>query len=141
MKNSRRTFHALLALSTILGVLAGVVDLVFPAQLPAQIRETQRHLLAAHAADPPLGTGLVMFFVLVAGATDLVGLYRFRAWARPLNLALCGSVFLYGPMMGYQVISGWALALFQTCLLTWGALTALSYTTPLSAEFRASPSR
>ena len=78
-----------------------------------------------------------MLVIFIAGIVDFVGLFCFKPWARPLNLLLCASVFLYGPLMGHYAVSGWGLALFEMSLLTWGGITALTYAAPLDAEFKA----
>lgn len=137
MKLDRRSFRVLLVASLILGIAAAVTDSIFPHLLPSEIRDAQALLVEAAAMQPPLGVAFSMLILFIVGVVGFVGLYCFRSWARPLNLLLCMSVFVYGPLMGHFTISGWGLAFFEMSLLTWGGMTALSYAVPLDAEFKA----
>ena len=80
---------------------------------------------------------LALFAAYLAVAiVGMVGLYRFRLWGR--SVALWSTVvgfFLY-PFMGVDLSSPLAAAFGEIAHVSWGALLALAYFSPLSSEFR-----
>lgn len=133
MTATPKIYRYLMITSVLLAILAVIVDLVFPSLVPPTLRAAEATILDA-SVEP--GTLTVASTLVVAAIVGFVGLFRFRAWARPLNLILCASAFIFEPLIGYALISGWGLALSQTSIFIWGIVTALTYVPPLEEKFR-----
>lgn len=87
--------------------------------------------------DDHLWLMLGMFAAYLAVAiAGMIGMYRFRLWGRSVSLwsTLVGLV-LY-PFMGVDLSSPLATACKEIGEMSWGALLALAYFSPLAAEFR-----
>ena len=94
-----------------------------------------------------VGAAFSFLYLLLFGA-GFVGMYLFKPWARSLSLLVAiafplvgtASSFAFGntvDLLPSSVLSGAAASLSQ---LTWGAVLALSYYSPLSLRFSANNS-
>jgi hypothetical protein len=84
---------------------------------------------------------LALFIPYVAiSIAGMVGLYRFRLWGR--SIALWSSVvgFALGPFFGADLSSPVGTILSEMSHMSWGAVLALAYFSPLSSEFKDAPS-
>ena len=71
----------------------------------------------------------------VAWLAGLVGLFRFKRWARSLSLYSTLAGFLIAPFMGAYLSSGLETSLFDASTTLWGAVLALSYFSAVSDRF------
>lgn len=81
-----------------------------------------------------IAAGLVGGLLLV-WLVGLVGLFRFKKWARPVCLSSTLAAFLVIPFLGPQLSSGLESALFEASGVLWGAILALSYFSAISDRF------
>ena len=128
-------FRRLMIASLILALLGGAVDIAFPGLVPERVREADAAFFDTLPTERLLALGVVALAATIGAVAAFVGLFRFRSWARPLNLVLCASVLLLWPLLCHFVSSGVALALSDLSALAWGAVTALSYVPPLDERF------
>lgn len=156
---STTAFRALLALSILLGIVAGVVDLASQSLLPPLM---QLHYEGWVVADgslqgaSPQGTetlhlqleldewpytaaetvGLILMLpLLVAVVIMYVGLFRLRAWGAWLMLVLTVLRFVFTPLTGAVATTGWAITLYDTALLLEGVILAVVFVGPMRQRF------
>lgn len=135
-------FRALLLFSVATGLTSDFIDALFPALIPEA-------LSAAWENEPPFDPDtetlwlLVALLVpwLVASVVSTVGLFFYRHWARPLALIVAVLGLAVSPLLGPGLASGWSSALLEASFLSWGAVLALSYFSPLSQRFARQPDR
>jgi hypothetical protein len=135
-------FRALLLFSVATGLAAASIDALFPALLPEA-------LSAAWEKDPPFDPApehlwlwvAVLVPWLVASVASTIGMFFFRHWARPLALIVAILGLAESPLFGPELSSGWSSALLEASFLSWGAVLALSYFSPLSQRFARMPAR
>lgn len=75
--------------------------------------------------------GVLMLMTLIG----LVGLFLFKAWARPLSVSATAFAFLLQPLMGASVFSGIEFTLIEIESTLWGVILALSYSSPIRDRF------
>ena len=73
--------------------------------------------------------------LVVAWLVGLVGLFRFKSWARTLSLYSTLASFLVYPLLGASLSSGLESTLFEASTTVWGAILALSYFSAVSSRF------
>jgi hypothetical protein len=78
-------------------------------------------------------TGALAYILLYAAGT--IGLYRFLHWARPLSLYLTLAGLLLLPVLSASLLSPLEYMLQAVSGLSWGAVLALAYWSPLSTQF------
>lgn len=78
--------------------------------------------------------GVAGLFMLM-GLIGLVGLFLFKAWARPFSVFGTAFAFLFQPLIGATVTSGIESALIGVEYTLWGAILALSYCSPIRDRF------
>ncbi|MBI4998559.1 MAG: hypothetical protein HZC22_17025 [Rhodocyclales bacterium] len=135
-------FRALLLFSVATGLAAAFIDSLFPALLPEA-------LSAAWEKDPPFDPDPEHLWLwvamlvpwLVASVASTIGLFLFRHWARPLALVVAVFDLGISPLFGPELSSAWSSALQEASFLSWGAVLALSYFSPLSQRFARQPAR
>jgi len=99
-------------------------------------------LSAAYESEPDtwlmsniwLAVGTLGALVL-AWLAGLIGMFRFKSWARPLSLYSTLIIYVLYPFLGTSLLSGVEAALFDASTLLWGAILAVSYFSPVSARF------
>ena len=129
-------FRALIVCSILLGLAGSLLDFLFPGLLSTELaaaieNEPVPALFDAH----PLLVGMVTIAALVAGIASTVGLFLFRRWGRTASLWLSAAALLLYPPFGATVYSGWAASVVELSSMTWGAVLALAYFSPLAARF------
>jgi LytS/YehU family sensor histidine kinase len=115
-------------------MLAAIVSAFFPMY--------SEDLAVAYSNEPetwlmrnPWIYGGMLGGLLVAWLTGLIGLFRFKAWARSLSLYVTLAGFFAYPFMGPSVLSGLESALFDAVSTIWGGILALSYFSAVSERF------
>jgi uncharacterized membrane protein len=131
MKNS--SFRTLICINVALNA-AGIVAVAFPTyseSLSMAAESEPRPWLMSNLWLAGGATGLL----LSAWILGLAGLFFFKRWARTLALYTTGLTLLATPWFGTYVYSGIETALFEAAALTWGAVLAASYFSPVSTRF------
>ena len=132
---SASQFRTLLVASIAVGIVAGGLDLVFPALVPNGFHDAQK------VQDDAISSmGLLMIAVLIILAFVLLiastyGLYKFRRWAPRLALVSTAVALLIGPFMGAFAQSGYSISLSYMASYLWGAVLVLIYVPPLNSKF------
>lgn len=132
---SPQVFRRLLLLSVIFAVIGGGLDFVLPSLIPEVLAN------AVVASEPEMS--LLQLAALIGGGLVLIcfwlpacyGLYRFRPWAPRLALGVTVVSLAVYPLLGVNVMSGWALLFVDIANLAWGAVLALAFVSPLKAAF------
>jgi hypothetical protein len=99
-------------------------------------------LTVAYDAEPstwlmsnPWVAGGFIGSLVAAWLIGLVGLFRFKSWARSLSLYSTLAGFLVGPFLGTSLSSGLESTLAEASSIVWGAILALSYFSTVSGRF------
>ena len=140
MNVSPPLFRSLLLASFLLGIAAGVVDLVFPSLVPEALSQAQSALdEEAWGADGWgalalwIAAGLALGALSIAG---LVGLFLLKPWGRTLSVLGTALAFPLYLVMGPSVQSGWSLVLQELSMVLWGGLLAVAYFSPLAVRWK-----
>lgn len=132
---SPTTFRGFVLFSVLLEIGAATVDLLIPGL-------TSNSLSQALENEPLPGVfnNLWLSFLLfvpwvVITLVGIVGLLFFKGWARSLSFySTVLGLGLY-PFLGPTLTSGWSSALSEASFMTWGAVLALAYYSPLAKRF------
>lgn len=128
-------YRALIAVSILLGLAGGALDLLVPSLLPPAFT-------TAMEAEDPFASPVLLQVVLVAAVATLaavVGLWLFRPWApRWALLTSAFSMPIY-VLQGANMFSGWSMMLVDLSSMTWGAVLALTFFSPLRGRFARAP--
>ena len=77
-----------------------------------------------------------LFSVLsLAWLVGLVGLFRFKAWGRSFSLYSTLAFLMVSPLAGSSLYWGLESGLSEASAITWGAILALAYFSPVSERF------
>lgn len=82
---------------------------------------------------------LLSLALIAAWAASVVGLFLFKAWARPLALGFTLASVVTHPLVGTALLSGFESALLEASAVLWGAILTLAYASPLAARFTPAP--
>ncbi|MBI3714608.1 MAG: hypothetical protein HY255_01290 [Betaproteobacteria bacterium] len=135
MDLAQSRFRRLLIASLVLGLVASLIDLVFPGAVPTAVREAQGDSFKDASTTFLVSSGV--FGAIFAGllVSSVYGLYRFRRWARPLALIVTALTAVANISTGVAVSSGWASAFDMIANTLWGMVLALSWCSPFREIF------
>ena len=131
MKDS--SFRTLLCINVALNA-AAVVAVAFPTYSESLSIAVESEPQPWIMSNLWLAGGAVAL-LLSAWIFGLAGLFFYKRWARALSLYTTGLTLLATPWFGTSVSSGIEDALFEATALTWGAVLATSYFSPVSTRF------
>lgn len=135
-------FRALLLFSVSTGLASAFIDSLFPALIPDALSAAWER---ESPFDPDIETVwlLVALLVpwLVASVASTVGLFFYWHWARPTALIVAVLGLAVSPLLGPGLASGWSSALLEASFLSWGAVLALAYWSPIGQRFVRQPDR
>jgi hypothetical protein len=129
-------FRVALVLVAVLSTAGGLVDVFFPELL-------SDNYLRAIEAEPPwpalentwvIGVAGLLALITVVGG---VGLFFFKAWARPLSVWSTVASFALYPFVGNTAASWLMLALNEASFLLLGVVLTLAYYGPPRLHFEA----
>lgn len=131
-------FRALILLSLLASFAANLVDNLFPSLLAGFPTDAFAHaeqpfeswILGNYKMSLAIGVAYILCMLV-----SIIGLFLFRGWGR--TLAVVVSVINIGsmPFIGPNWFSGLAYALFELSAMSWGAVLALAYFSPISQRF------
>ena len=130
-------FYLLLSLSIIFPIMSVMASVVFPNENIELTYSFIEELESANTGYPDMDMLLVpvTIVLLVILIATYVGLFLFKPWARLLFvLGLVVSIPTYF-MDGLFVSSGLEQLLYDACLLTYGAIIAVAYYSPVKHFF------
>ncbi|MGZ8252138.1 MAG: hypothetical protein ACXW1P_06865 [Methylophilaceae bacterium] len=133
-------FRCLIVLSALLPVASGLVDALLPSLLPLSLSEAYESL-----PYPAMFKNTLWFVLfgpwLALVLVSTVGLFFFKRWARLLSFYTTVIGFVFYPFFGPILASGWSSALSDASFITWGAVLAIAYYSPLGERFTAKSGR
>ena len=132
-------FRTIIVAGLILAIAGGLIDLLFPDLVPAQINDAYEAYSAGEAADTYLVMGVLALFVLVVALVATVGLLLLKRWARPLAFWTTVVSTLSYPALGPYLYSGLGLMLTEASMMLWGAALAMAYFSDLRTHFERQP--
>ena len=131
MTLSTRQFRGMVWLYVALSVAGVFFDRLFPGLMPEVLRTANEKFIQDMSASLSPWVLWLYAVLIVTCLVSLVGLYRFKPWARPLNLLLVGAgvVLSFFPPYGFG-FSSVALALTTASTMLNGAILAAAYFAP-----------
>lgn len=127
-------FRGLVVLSVLLSIASATIDALLPSLLPHALSQAYENVPLPAMAETPLWLVLLVPWLGVA-MVSTVGLFFFKGWARLLSFLSTTFGFALYPLLGITLSSGWSSALSDASWVTWGAVLALAYYSPLSGRF------
>ena len=118
-----------------IALLGAVAEFALPDQVPASVRTAYDAASSDVSTNWLIASGLLAVVLVVIALATLVGLYKFRPWARRANLVVGALSLVVTVMMGYFVESGLSTACYTACSYLWGATTAMTYFSDLASRF------
>ena len=135
----RQLFRWLLILGVLCAVAGVVIDSAFkhllePELIALSARLAQEENVAAGKVVILLVGGIL---IVIMGVVSTVGLFKFQLWSRPLNIGTFIFALILVPFFGPSIELPVSRSLYELSMALWGAVTAMSYMEPVSAEFQA----
>lgn len=132
---SKSQFRWLVALSVILALLAGTLDLMIPSLLPEAVSTAQEQYWAQLSTFE-----LLTFACLFLGAVVLIvatyGLFFFKKWGPSLSVTATVLSVLATAVGPFGLFSGPAFALLDLASYAWGAAIIVCYLEPYRGWFK-----
>lgn len=133
---SPNAFRGLIVCSVLFAVAAGVVDALCPSLIPQSVVAA----LEKETATSIFETNPFAFLAfslpwLIAVLASTIGLLFFKPWARPMALYSTLFGFISYSFLSPELSSPVASALTEASAMTWGAILALAYYSPLRENF------
>lgn len=95
-----------------------------------------------NAEDVSVGKSLLMIFSAVAIflllPTSMIGLWKFKKWARTLYVVISLVSFLFYPVIGPVVLNGWEAMFSDLAMLLEGILIGMMFIGEISHKFEQS---
>jgi hypothetical protein len=139
MKPTPYFFRVLILLSLFCRLVGICIFIFVPQMVPETLRVADEAILKAHfdlMSTPRLILeGIAVLGFAVASIAALIGMFRFKSWARPLNVVLVLALFVVWPFFEYDLSSGLEQAFGDVANILWGAVIAMAYFSPLSELF------
>lgn len=129
-----RTFRFLLCATLVLGLSGLMLDAVIPNTTVANLSYCVPGALTGSPSMRVAGA-LLALVSYVCQVTAVVGLWTFRRWGIPLALAGIVLSAGAGPLVGYSLMSGDAMALVDLTNVLWGAILAVACYSPVRRHF------
>jgi hypothetical protein len=133
---TKNQFRILLLATLAVGLLGGVVEFSTHDSLPQALQDYLNSTSEEESNDNWMALGVFALILIVAVIAAYIGLFLFKPWSRPLNLLLWPAAFVFTPMLGPTVTSGWATACYELSAGLGGMIVALTYFSRLSKEFQ-----
>ncbi len=128
-------FRWLVALSLILGILSGVLDLMAPSLLPEAVRTAQdQHWAQMSTFELITSASLLLAAVVFMLAT--YGLFFFKKWGPSLSVTATLLGVLAVVVSPFALFSGPAFGLLDLSSYTWGAAVVVCHIEPYKGWFR-----
>ena len=119
----------------VLGVAGLAVGLGFSELIPANVRNADERYVTSLPRAWLVQVIIWAVVYVVSALVAVTGLFFFRRWSRPLSIFVSTMAIAGWPLLGYNVVSGWSQALFDTALILWGGALAIAYCSPLAERF------
>lgn len=130
-----RTFRLMLVAQIPLAVLGLVTQFAFPELVPSAVRAASEAVSTELSTDKLVLMLALFIVVLIAAIVVMVGLYKFKPWARRANLIVGFLALVLTMALGHVVESGLTMVIYNLGGYLWGALTAITYFSNLSERF------
>jgi hypothetical protein len=95
------------------------------------------HTYLAWKAEQDISTFLVILSLtfLVLCIINVVGLWKFKHWAKKMYVVIAVFSFISSPLLGPTVMNAWESMLYDTAILLEGALLVLLFVGPVANKF------
>jgi hypothetical protein len=143
MEPTPRLFRGLVLLSLAAPLIGWALPSTVPGVLLTEDRKLAEEMSKSFVTSlsPPLAIlvsfgGIASVFALLgASIASLVGLLKFRWWARRLALLVMSAPLIVSPFASYILVSGidWAFFYLESTLC--GVVLSMAYFSPLSEQF------
>ena len=138
MTITRRRFRLLLLAHVLTMVLALAASFgLFGETFSVALNMAYENETSLFARQPDFLFQAELVGLTALSVANIIGLYRFRHWARVLGLWMCVLAVPLTISFGPLLETGLEAALMDLSTLLWGGLLALAFYSPVSAEFTA----
>mgnify|MGYP004002593015 CR=1 FL=1 len=126
------TFRFILVSSIIAIILSVSAGIGLEGSLPLEL---QTYL--AWEAEQDISTSLGIFFltVLILYIINVVGLWKFKPWAKKMYVVITVFSFISLPLLGPMVMNAWESMFYDIAILLEGALLVLLFVGPVANKF------
>jgi hypothetical protein len=128
-------YRRLLVASVVLGIIASLLDMMFPSALPTVLVQAKEAEFKSWSNSFAQLMTTASLFLIALKLISVVGLYRFSSWAPRLALISTALGILLNIPIGVEISSGWAAFLTELSITSWGVVLTLSYFSPLKNRF------
>jgi len=133
---SPTAFRALIVCSVVAGLAGSALDALVPDLLAAELSAAINNQPPPRfVEDHPFAVFVPVAALALASIAGAIGLLFYKRWARSLSLWATLGLLAMLPFFGSTAASGWTEALMELSSMTWGAVLALAYFSPLAARF------
>lgn len=129
-------FRWLVALSLVIGLLAGALDFIVPSLIPEAVRAADQEYWAQPFSTFDYITSTGLFLTTILMLVAIYGLLFFKKWGPSLAVTSTLLGVLATAVAQFVVFSGAALALIDLAAYAWGAALIVCHLEPYKAWFR-----
>ena len=134
-------FRSVLAASLIFSVFSFLASISLAETLPTALQD---YLTEVENEDISVSRALfylaAMLALLILLPVSIIGLWKFKSWARTLYVVITIAFIPFYPAIGPVVMNGWEAMFYDIAILFDGVLLAMMFTGEISQKFSPSSS-
>ncbi len=126
------TFRFILISSIVTIILSVIAGIRLEGTLPLEL---QTYLAWEAEQDISTFFGVMILTILVLFIINVVGLWKFKPWAKKMYIVITVFSFISLPLLGPTVMNAWESMLYDIAILLEGALLVLLFVGPVANKF------
>lgn len=126
------TFRFILISSILAIILSVIAGIGLEGSLPIEL---QTYLAWEAEQDISIFLGILILTILVLYIINVVGLWKFKPWAKKMYVVITVFSFISLPLLGPTVMNSWESMLYDIAILLEGALLVLLFVGPVANKF------
>ncbi len=131
-------FRTVLVASLVFVIIEVIAGISLSDTLPPIL---QNYLAQIKGEDISTGKAIlyisVLLVVLILLPISIIGLWKFKSWARTLNVVISIAFIPFQPAIGPVVMNGWEAMFGYIALTLGGVLLAMMFTGEVNQKFKA----
>ncbi|CAH0535344.1 hypothetical protein VST7929_02937 [Vibrio stylophorae] len=126
------TFRFILISNIVAIILSAIAGIGLEGSLPMEL---QTYLAWEAEQDVSTFLGMLMLTILALYIINVVGLWKFKPWAKKMYVVFTACSFIPLPLLGPTVMNAWEYMLYDIAILLEGALLVLLFVGPVANKF------